>query len=154
MRRWLVIGMAWGCLLHSPAWPASREATTAKRAATSKSEWPDSPSGVLARRWVEAFSKGEKAMRKTLPEILSAQGLAKTSMDERMERYRGMHERLGSLMLVEVRESTADSLVVLLASSELSQLPFTFKFQSGPPIKLLSVSMMDRVHSHGGGFSH
>ncbi|HET9327827.1 MAG TPA: hypothetical protein VFQ05_13760 [Candidatus Eisenbacteria bacterium] len=119
--------------------------------------WPSTREGALARRWVEAFSKGEKAMRATLPEILAKEALAKTGMDERMERYRALHDKLGSLMLVKIEKSAPGELVALLATSEMEQLSFTFKAQTQAPFKLLAVTIamnQRQGHGQGGGFHH
>ena len=140
--------------------PASAAETTPppKKAAETKSKdgWPDTREGALARRWVEAFSKGEKAMRAAIPDLLSKESLAKTGMDERMERYRSLHDKMGSLMLVKIEKSAPGELTALLATSEMEQIPFTFKSQTEAPYKLLSVTaqMMQQMHGHGGGFSH
>jgi hypothetical protein len=140
------------CLFLLIALPVAAEK---KAAAKSDDGWPDTREGVLARRWVEAFSKGEKAMRAALPDLLTKEALVKTPMDERMERYRSMHDRLGSLMLVKVESSAAGELVAVLATSEMAQLPVTFKVQTEAPFRLISVSAsMPGGHSHGGGFSH
>ena len=144
---------ALSCLLLLIALPA---AAGKKAAAKSDDGWPATREGAIARRWVEAFSKGEKAMRATLPELLTKEALAKTGMDERMERYRSMHDRLGSLMLVKIESSAPGELTAVLATSEMQQLPFTFKVQSEAPFKLISVTAaMPGGHGHGGGgFSH
>jgi hypothetical protein len=126
-----------------------------KSESKSKDGWPDTREGALARRWVEAFSKGEKAMRATLPEILTPEGLAKTSMDERMKRYRDSYDRMGALMLLRIEKSEPGELVAILAASDFSETPFTFKVQTAPPYKLISVSRAEVRQGHGhGGFSH
>jgi len=152
MRRTLMIGIVVSCMagiLGDGAPSAVRPVS-----AETRDGWPDTRAGALARRWVEAFSKGEKAMRETLPEILTPEGLAKTPMDERMERYRDSHERYGSLMLVKIQKSTHGELVAVLAASDLTQRPFTFKVQTQPPYKLISVSAQEQRHMMHGGFSH
>jgi len=142
-----------------PAAAAEAPAASKSKPAATKTEdgWPDTREGQLARRWVEAFSKGEKAMRAALPDLLAKESLAKTGMDERMERYRNLHDKMGSLMLVKVDKSVPGELVALLATSEMEQLPFTFKVQTEAPFKLLTVTIaMNQMqgHGHGGGFSH
>jgi len=141
--------------------PASAAETTPppKKAVETKSKdgWPDTREGALARRWVEAFSKGEKAMRATLPEILTPEGLAKTSMDERMARYRASYERMGPLMLIRIEKSEPGELVAVLAGSDYSETPFTFKVQTEKPYKLISVTRLEQQmqhHGQSGGFMH
>ena len=141
--------------LAIPAAAAEGPPTKAKTKTSSKSDWPATREGALARRWVEAFSKGEKAMRATLLEILTPEGLAKTPMDERMARYRDSYERMGPLMLIRIDKSEPGELVAILAGSDYSETPFTFKVQTQAPFKLISVTRTEnrQVHGHG-GFSH
>ena len=138
--------------------PAAAESPSPPKAKVEKKSdgWPDTREGDLARRWVEAFSKGEKAMHAAIPDLLSKESLAKTGMDERMERYRSLHDKMGSLMLVKIEKSAPGELTALLATSEMEQIPFTFKSQTEAPYRLLSVTaqMMQQMHGHGGGFSH
>ena len=139
--------------------PAAAESPSPPKAKVEKKSdgWPDTREGDLARRWVEAFSKGEKAMRATLPEILTPEGLAKTSMDERMARYRASYERMGPLMLIRIEKSEPGELVAVLAGSDYSETPFTFKVQTEKPYKLISVTRLEQQmqhHGQGGGFMH
>lgn len=120
--------------------------------AVASEDWPDTEVGTLARRWTEAFSKGERSMRETLPQIMTARSLAKRNMDSRMEDYRTMRERFGSLMLARIDSSGADGLKVTLAASDLKQYQFIFMADTGPPYRLARISLMDRRSvGHGGG---
>jgi hypothetical protein len=142
-------------LIASAAWSAPHPSPPATPKATSRKtsgDWPDTPTATLARRWAEAFSKGEKAMKETLPEILAPEVLAKRSMEERIESYRSLHDRLGPLMLVKIQSSSPDSLVASLASSDMTQRLFVFSFQATDPHKLTSVTIRE-FQSHL-GFHH
>lgn len=131
----------------APAAPGSR--------AAAKGDWPDTKVGALARRWTEAFGKGEAAMRACLAEIMAPEALAKRSLDARMETYRGNLERFGGLMLVAVDSSGANTVKVKLAASDFSTHVFTFEAQAKPPFKLLQVSRIETRHTGGhGGMGH
>src|SRR5437867_1258932 len=123
MRRILMIAVACATFSANAADAARTASAVAKSSAPAvdRGGWPDTRSGALARRWVEAFSKGEKAMRATLPEILAPESLAKTGMDERMERYHALQDKLGALMLVKIEKSSPEEVVAVLAASDFSQ---------------------------------
>ena len=124
-------------------------AAPAARAAAASGEWPATEMGALAKRWVEAFSSGERAMRQALPQVLSAESLSRRGMDARMETYRALHERLGGLMLASVDSVGPDGLQVTLAASDFSTHVFTFTAEPGRPRRLGQVMMTDHVQSHG-----
>lgn len=134
----------------SPAAPP-KPAPAAKPAAA-KGDWPDTKVGALARRWTEAFGKGEPAMRECLAEVMAPEALAKRGLDARMETYRGNLERFGSLMLVSVDSSGANTVKVKLAAADYSTHVFTFEAQPKPPYKLLQVLRTEtrRTGGHGG----
>ena len=97
--------------------------------------------------------KGEAAMRGALPRLLSSESLAKRSIDARIESYRTMHERFGSLMLMSVDSVGAGALNVTMSSSAMSPYQFLFVAQPGPPYRLGQITMFDRrAGGHGGGW--
>lgn len=124
-------------------------------ASFAKDGWPETKLGRLARQWTQAFSKGEAAMREALPRLLSQESLAKRSLEARIESYRTMHERFGSLMLVSVDSVAAGALKVTMSSSDMSPYQFLFVAQPGPPYRLGQITMFDRrAGGHGGGGHH
>lgn len=137
------------CATLSPA-ATTKPAPAAKSGAADKSDWPSTKVGTLARRWTEAFGKGEPAFRACLAEIMAPEALAKRGLDARMETYRANLERFGSLMFVSVDSSGANTLKVKLAASDFSTHVFTFEAQPKPPHKLLQVSRTETRHTHGG----
>lgn len=146
----LLLAAALGAAALAPAAPGPP-----KPRAAAKDDWPDTKVGALARRWTEAFGKGEPAMRACLAEVMAPEVLAKRSLEARMQTYRGNLERFGSLMLVSVDSSGANTLKVKLAAADLSTHVFTFEAQSQPPFKLLQVSRIETRHTGGhGGFGH
>jgi hypothetical protein len=128
----------------------AQAAPHAARARIARDGWPDTPAGVMARKWVKAFSKGERAMRACLEENLAAESLGQRGIAARLESYRGLRERLGDLMLVRVVASAPDSVVAALATSEMTEKEFTFQVQARPPHKLLRVSLKETRSGHGG----
>ena len=145
----LVIVLLAAATLSPAATP--KPAPAAKPAAADKGDWPDTKVGSLARRWTEAFGKGEPAMRACLAEIMAPEALAKRSLDARMETYRTNLERFGSLMFVSVDSSGANTLKVKLAASDFTTHVFTFEAQPKPPYKLLQVSRTETRHIGGHG---
>jgi hypothetical protein len=114
--------------------------------------WPATPAGAVARRWVEAFSKGDEAMRRCLSETLAPESLAERSLDLRMETYRENHDRFGTLTLATVDSSAPGELKVTLLAADLSKHKFIFKAQTEAPYKLISVARIEtQMMSHGGG---
>jgi hypothetical protein len=116
--------------------------------------WPDTREGAIARRWVKAFSAGETAMRRALPDLLTPEALAKHGMDERMERYRQFHDQIGDLTLVQVDKAVPGELTATLVGSDMKSRQFVFTVQTAPPYRLLNVSMLQKAHAGLGGFHH
>ena len=134
--------------------PAKSE-TDAARARALKDGWPDTPAGLFAAGWVEAFATGEKAMQAFLESHLSQESLAKKPMSERLESYRSAHDRLGALTLVSVDKSEAAELTAVLLGEDAKRYPFEFKVQPKAPHYLISINMTDTRHGgHGGGHGH
>ncbi len=149
----LLLATALGAATLAAAAPPSPG--TPKSRAAAKGDWPDTKVGALARRWTEAFGRGEPAMRACLAEIMAPEALAKRGLDARMETFRGNLERFGSLMLVAVDSSGANTVKVKLAASDFSTHVFTFEAQARPPFKLLQVSRTETRHTGGhGGMGH
>ncbi len=148
----LTIGLTTLILCPAAAAPAKKPTAALSPA---QDGWPDTELGRLASQWTSAFSKGEAAMRQALPRLLSAESLAKRSLDARIESYRSMHDRFGSLMLVSVDSVGVGALKVTLASSDMSPHQFLFLAQPGPPYRLGQITMFDRRSGgHGGGGHH
>lgn len=116
---------------------------------TTPAVWPQTSVGQLARRWVEAFSSGEDALRRFLDQELTPASLAQRSLDQRLESYRALHERFGRLTLASVGSSHAGVLELSLNAADGSPHAFTFEAQTEPPFKLLAVELMDtQTHTH------
>lgn len=112
-------------------------------------EWPDTPAGTLARGWVEAFSRGEEAMRAYLLDCTSEAALAERPMAERMASYRNLRTRYGTLMLASVAESAARELTAVLLADDASAHRFLFTVEEDDPHKLAMVGIIRHGHGHG-----
>jgi hypothetical protein len=156
MRRAFVTLSLFAALAAASLAAAAPAAPAASRArAAAKGDWPETRVGALARRWTEAFGKGEPAMRACLAEIMAPEALARRGLDARMDTYRTNLERFGSLMLVAVDSSGANSVKVKLAAADFSTHVFTFEAQAKPPYKLLQVMRTETRHTGGhGGMGH
>ena len=137
----------------APGIPSAPGQDAAARREADREGWPATRAGELARRWVRAFSTGEKAMKECLADILAPESLARKGVAVRVERYRDLRERFGTLTLVSVDGAEAGRLEVTLAASDLSQHRFTFNVQTAAPYKLLSVAMREPGHMLP-GFGH
>src|SRR5205085_11602888 len=119
---------------------AGRAPLDSLRRAAVREGWPDTGAGLLAARWVHAFSKGEKAMRTLLEEVLTPESLSKRGWPERMESYRDMKERFGPLELVKVVKSAPNALTVQLAGFDLTPRTFTFEVEPQQPHRLVKIA--------------
>ena len=140
---WAARGRVWNWLLALHGQPPAPSDAAGD-------DWPDSPAGVAARRWVEAFSKGEDAMRECLTEILAEDSVAQRGIAERLESYRGLRERFGSLVLVSIDKSAPAEIEATMMASDLARHKFVFTVQNEPPHKLVSVG---RIEHRPGGHS-
>jgi hypothetical protein len=142
--------------LHSTAADVAPAPATAVVAANTTPEldgWPATRAGEIAHRWVRSFNTGEKAMKECLTDIMATESLKKTAMPARVERYRDLRERFGTLTLVSIDSSDPYKVSATLAATDLSQRHFTFEVQTRAPYKLLTVSMME-PHFGTHGFGH
>ena len=127
----------------------------AARSSAGRDGWPDTRAGIVARKWVEAFAKGDSAMRVCLTENLAAESLEEIGMSRRLSNYRASRERFGTLVLGSIEKSKPTELHATLIASDLSKHQFVFTLQSKPPYKLISVGRLEHRHSSGGhGFGH
>ena len=142
----LWIGWA-GVATGAPAAPAKKSA---------KDGWPDTRAGAMARRWVEAFAKGDSAMKACLTENLAPESLEQRGIPERITNYRSLRERFGTLVLASIDKSKPTELeATLMASADMSKHKFVFTVQSKAPYKLISVGRLEQRPGHGGhGFGH
>jgi hypothetical protein len=130
----------------------AQENATANTARTKALQdgWPDTPIGLIAGGWIEAFSSDEGAVRTFLIDNLAEGSLVQRSMKMRLSSYRKLHEQFGSLMLSSVAESSATELTAMILAEDTAEYRFIFEVEEKAPHKLLSVKIMQSGHGHGG----
>lgn len=146
----LLFTVAATAVLSSPASTAPR----AMERKASRTDWPDTKAGAVARGWVEAFSTGEDAMRAFLRANLTAESLEKRTMSERIASYRKLREKYETLTLFKVDSSAPGELKATLMAADASRRQFTFTVQKDPPYRLLSVTIRESVPGGHFGFGH
>lgn len=157
MRGIVIARIVFACLLLSTAsWAAGAPpaGTVAAKRKPARDGWPETPTGTVARQWVEAFSTGEDAMRAFLKQNVSKENLEKRNIPQRIEKYQTMREEYGKLMLTSVTKEAKGELTVSLMAEDASSHTFVFKVDPAPPYKLQSVSIVQKGFSHGGGMFH
>jgi hypothetical protein len=115
--------------------------------------WPDTKVGTLAKRWVQAFNRGEDAMRKFLSESMAEESLRQRSAEERIATYKKTLERFHTLEFTSVVRSTPAELEVRLTDSAKVAHDFIFEVQKESPFKLLSVKARE-THMQGDPGDH
>jgi hypothetical protein len=111
--------------------------------------WPESAAGRLGDGWVEAFNRGEPAMRRFFVERLAAASLAERGMEERMASYRSLRELVGRLNLVEVVTAEPHAVTVVLRGRDELRHELTFVAEAEAPHGLLAVSArVTQRHGH------
>jgi hypothetical protein len=127
----------------------AKASRTEARARALRDGWPDTPAGLAAAGWVEAFGGGEAAMRDWLAANVARSELEARPLAARIAGYRELQARFGSLMLVSVVDSAPDELTVLLVAEDAARHRFRFRVEREPPHGLVQVAMIQ--HGHGGG---
>ncbi len=120
------------------------------RAKALQEGWPDTPVGLIAGGWIDAFSTDEGAMRAFLAANLTEESLVQRPMKKRLSSYRKLHEQFGNLMLSSVVEATATELTVMILAEDTAEYRFIFEVEKQAPPKLLTVSIVQSGHGHGG----
>ncbi len=133
-------------LTFSAAEAQENAGTEAARTKALQDGWPDTPAGLMACAWIEAFSTGEEAMRTFLADNLTKEALAERSMKQRLTSYRRLHDQYGSLMLSSVVESSATELTAKILAEDTSENRFVFEVEEQAPHKLVAVMIMQFRH--------
>ena len=112
--------------------------------------WPDTPVGLMATGWIEAFSTDQETMRRFLTKNLPEQSLEERPMKQRLSSWRRLNARFGNLMFSSVVESSATELTAMILAEDGSRYRFIFKVEKQVPQRLLSVGIVQSGHGHGG----
>ncbi len=105
--------------------------------------FPDTPSGRHARAWFPAYNGGEAAMADFMHAHLSAAGLARRSVAERLELYHSMRDRLGALTAVQIEGGPPTALTVIAATDGGHRVQLTFECEEDAPHALAGVRVID-----------
>ena len=154
LERWLIeLHGGGGGTAHAAE--VKRDPGQAARARALEEGWPDTPAGMVAFAWVEAFAGDDDAIQMFYEKHLSKEALAKRPMRERLQSTRALRERIGTLALASIEKSAPAELTAALLAEDAAQHRFVFKVQPKAPHHLISVSTFDSRHGHGhGGGGH
>ncbi|MCJ7644369.1 MAG: beta-lactamase family protein [Candidatus Aminicenantes bacterium] len=100
---------------------------------------PETPAGRHVEAYVRAFNAGESAMREFFAGHIAKGALQKTPVEARMERYKQMHDRLGSLELQKLVESRSDFVSVVARTANGPFVRLDFQFEPAEPFGLLGI---------------
>jgi len=100
---------------------------------------PQTPAGRQVEAYVRAFNAGESAMREFFTGHTAKDALQKTPVETRMERYKQMHDRLGSLELQKLVESRSNFVSVVARTENGPFVRLDFQFEPAEPFGLLGI---------------
>jgi D-alanyl-D-alanine carboxypeptidase len=100
---------------------------------------PETPAGRHVEAYVRAFNAGESAMREFFAGHIAKGALQKTPVEARMERYKQMRDRLGSLELQKLVESRSDFVSVVARTENGPFVRLDFQFEPAEPFGLLGI---------------
>jgi len=100
---------------------------------------PQTPAGRQVEAYILAFNAGESAMREFITGHTAKNALQKTPVEVRMDRYRKMRDRLGSIELRKLVESRADFVSVIARTSDGPIVRLEFQFESTEPFGLIGI---------------
>jgi CubicO group peptidase (beta-lactamase class C family) len=101
---------------------------------------PDTPGGKRVAAYLTAFNSGdEAAMRAFFEKNISAEALKTRSIDDRIQIYKQMHQRLETLRLDRVTSADSQSITALIQSHSGEWLDVTFLLDGTPEQKLVAL---------------
>jgi hypothetical protein len=103
---------------------------------------------VHAKQWLTAFAGGEETMRAFLARSIAEEELRKRSVDERIDGYRKLRKRFGTLKAKAVLRDSPETYELLLVAADGSEHEFIFTGQADAPFKLLSIGYREIQHRH------
>ena len=109
--------------------------------------FPQTPAGRTAEAYFKAFNTGEDAMKGFFEKFAAKDSLLKTPMPARLERYRQMRGRLGSLEPREIIAEHPGSIMISAQAQTGGTVRLDFEFEAAEPHGLLGI----RVEATGGG---
>ncbi|TRZ86633.1 hypothetical protein D4R89_10805, partial [bacterium] len=100
---------------------------------------PETLAGRHVAAYVQAFNAGESAMREFFTGHTAKDALQKTPVETRMDRYRQMRDRLGSIELRKLVESRSDFVSVVARTENGPFVRLDFQFEPAEPFGLLGI---------------
>jgi len=104
---------------------------------------PQTPSGRRVEAYLKAFNAGESAMREFMAGQTAKDSLQKVPVEVRLNRYRQMRDRLGTLDLRRVVESRDDFVSVMVHGSKGPLVNLEFQFEPAEPFGLIGIRITD-----------
>ncbi len=106
----------------------------------------------LVKDYLEAFnSPGKDQIRNFFTKYVTKQDLERVPIQDRLNRFAQMKQRLGKLELVKIIETSPASVVTHLRSAERELLEVTFELAGGEPPKLRGIRVEDLGHDEASG---
>ncbi len=102
---------------------------------------PETPAGRSVAAYIKAFNSGEAAIKEFFLAHAAKSALEKTPMDVRLERFRDMKGRLGTITLESLVEARADFVSVIAKTTDGPTVRMDFKFESAEPFGLLGIGI-------------
>ena len=103
---------------------------------------PVTEAGKQVAAYIKAFNSGDaKEMRSFFETYAAKKTPAKATIEQRLERYRQMNGRMGTLALKKVFEATEAGVTVLATSSNGGMLRLEFEFEPDAPHGFLGLAV-------------
>lgn len=146
-----------------PAYAAGTKAPSTKAAATREHgdnaapadtvkaglEFPPNEAGGHAKAWFQAFNEGEPAMRKYLQAHVAPAGLARRSLEDRIEIYRDLKDERGTVTPLKVESFTASDVKAIARGARGGRFAITFHCEEEAPHGLLGIQIEDLPPEEG-----
>ena len=105
---------------------------------------PTTPIGQHVEAYLKAFNlSDENAMREFFLVHTSKDALQQTPVEQRLSRFRQMKQRLASLKLMKVLDSSPTLVSVLFQSKEAGLVQLDYEFEPNPPHGLVGIRVQD-----------
>ncbi len=132
--------LATAIVLMLTAAPVSAQAKLAPAGEAAAPALPDSPAGRCVAAYIAAFNSADpQRLRAFFAEYTAPAMLEVTSVEQRVERTRGLQQELQGLELRRVVEAGEGAVTVLLKSRAGEWVEFAFQFEPASPHKLVGI---------------
>lgn len=115
----------------------------ASYAQQAKVSLPQTQTGKQVEAYIKAFNSGEPAMREFFVHHTAKDALQYIPLEVRLNRYRQMHNRLGSLELRKVIESRNNFVSIIVRASSGQLVKLEFQFEPAEPFSLIGIGVED-----------